>query len=104
MSEILPLGPVVLELPLTVDARAAHESYVDPPHDPSRLPVSHARLENEGHRELAYLFAASPDLLLAAALDSGGHYHNGGDDEGRVYGAKGALRLAIARARGGSHG
>lgn len=59
----LTLGNVTLDLPLSADLDGLHgASYVDTSDKNRTL----ATLETDGHRELATLFAASPDLLLAA--------------------------------------
>lgn len=98
----LNLGNVTLDLPLSADLNGLHgASYVDTSDKNRTL----ATLETDGHCELAVLFAASPDLLLAAeqvVKESEPPTDESDWEPARIrFGfALDNLRAAVARARG----
>lgn len=110
----ITLGPVTLALPLRADPvgdGCAGYTYVDTA-DRSRVV---ARVSGEGRGALSHLFAASPDLLLAAEAVvklTENHNHRGICNANNLTHLGGggrscpmatefrALRTAIARARG----
>ena len=114
MSTTRTLGSALFDVPFAADVRHPDVSYVDPPAPGSELARSHATLSNDGHRELATLFAAAPDLLVAAEalVASSSGMHRGICNANHVgpLGGGGCscpmgrefrtLRTAIARARG----
>jgi len=101
MADTLTLGPVTLALPLSVAPRSRYEGFIEDADGMRVCCVDYAMGATAAENDrIAHLFAAAPDLLLAAEdvlfmLANMATILDAEDDR-----KCNALRLAIARARG----